>query len=99
MRPQSALKSSFRLEAPRTPATATAKPERPPSTFTPNGRRSISTTRTACSAHRWILLITVEQKPNVPLIMLLPCGSHGIGQRGSSRPCFQQEGTTYPHLV
>src|SRR6267143_5597082 len=99
MRPQSALKFSFRLEAPRTPATATAKLEPPPSTFTPNGRRSISTIRIACSAHRSTLLITVEQKPSVPLIMPPSFGSLGIGQRGSSRPCFQYEGTTSPHLV
>src|SRR6266436_10408121 len=98
MRPQSALKFSFRLEEPRTPATATAKLERPPSTSTLNGRRSISTTRTACSAHRLILLITLEQKPSVPLFML-PLGSLGIGQRGSPRLWFQQEGTSSPHLV
>src|SRR6267143_3707633 len=99
MRPQSVLKSSFRLEAPRTPAMATARPERPPSTFTPNGRRYISTTRTACSAHRWTLLITVEQKPSLPPIILPRVGSLGIAQRGSARPCFHQEGTSSPHLV
>src|SRR5260370_29325229 len=61
MRPRSELKSSFPLEAPRAPAMAIAKPERPPSISTPNGRRSISITPTACSAHRWIPLNTVSQ--------------------------------------
>src|SRR5260370_7120751 len=98
MRPQSALKFSFRLEEPRTPATATAKLERPPSTSTLNGRRSISTTRTACSAHRLILLITLEQKPRVPLF-ILPLGFLGFVQRSTPSLRFHPPCTHPPHFA
>src|SRR5467141_4398711 len=93
MRPRSERKSSFPLEGQRTLATATAKPERPPSTSTPNGRRSISITPTACSAHRWIQLNTVSRSRQGRKTVA-HCGSGGGKDCDSIEP---RRGDTVAH--
>src|SRR5215210_8336276 len=52
MRARSAPRSTCRSAAPRTRATATARRVRPRSTSSPNGSRSMSTTRESCRRRR-----------------------------------------------